>query len=153
MALFRKRRRVVTVKSPALVQGSLHFAWKPLGQITFKSSRLRFPNAPIGPGLYRFRFEGAENARVYIGESKNVSRRFGNYARPGPSQVTNIRLNAAMTDHLDEDGLINVDTCFEVLFGHPKAKKVNLGDKAARRMAENAAIVIAQQHGDSLLNR
>ena len=42
--------------------------------------------------------------RSYVGESDNFSRRMGNYRNSGPTQSTNIRLDALLTDTLNTGG-------------------------------------------------
>ena len=56
---------------------------------TASSDSQTFPEVP---GIYRFDL----GDRVYVGEADRLRRRFQHYRTPGPSQATNIRVNAAM---------------------------------------------------------
>jgi hypothetical protein len=43
--------------------------WVKLGRVMLDSDRLRFPKAPLQPGLYRFRTRGSAGDALYIGEN------------------------------------------------------------------------------------
>ncbi|MCH8899203.1 MAG: GIY-YIG nuclease family protein [Acidobacteria bacterium] len=75
------------------VQASLELSFRVLGTVARKRNRLRFPSAPSKPGVYRIRLVGAGRTGVYVGETTNLSQRFGQYTSPGPSKATNLRLN------------------------------------------------------------
>lgn len=59
-------------------------SWIRLGPAaTTADGRLRLPEPPAGPGLYRFLFT-APTRSVYIGETEEFRRRFGGYTNPAP---------------------------------------------------------------------
>ena len=118
--------------------------WRRLGQIVRSpDGGLVFPVAPLAAGLYRFVVRLGNRTTIYVGESVNLSRRFGNYRRPGPTQQTNIRLNAVLLEALGGGGVITVDIVHDDvgLMINGALIKADLADKAVRRMLEHAAIV------------
>ncbi len=50
---------------------------------------------PQSPGVYCWFFD---NELVYIGEAENLKNRMGNYAAPGNSQYTSLKINEAILD-------------------------------------------------------
>ena len=54
---------------------------------------------------------------VYVGEASILSRRFQNYRTPGPTQHTNIRMNALFAACLGRDETITVDVISRVRDG------------------------------------
>ena len=77
------------------------------------------------------------------------------YRTPGPSQQTNIRMNAEFRDHMVAGGSIEVDIAIDnidvVAGGEPVP--VDLANKAMRRLLEHAALVDEAAAGTELLNR
>lgn len=135
---------------------SVGMTWRVLGQLTLDDSgKLIFPVVPESPGLYRFRLLGAGQSRHYIGETVRLRRRFSHYANPGPSQATNIRINALLREHLEAGERIEIDIMTEagsmVIAGNPVP--VNFSDKATRRLFEHAAIVAEGGEEVESLNR
>jgi hypothetical protein len=94
---------------------SLRIKWVPIGRVTLDpTGKCKFPIPPDGPGLYRFRFRKIDGLEaLYVGESDNLRRRFGNYRNPGPTQATSLRINKAIENHLKSDGEISVAIAFE----------------------------------------
>lgn len=138
------------------VQIRLEFHWQPLGQVrSDEEGRLQFPSAPRRPGLYRFRLSGNGPGRHYVGETEELRRRFRHYRAPGPTQQTNIRMNAEFADHLSGGGCIEVDIVTGeitvLVAGAPI--QVDLAGKAMRRLLEHAALVDEAASGVKLLNR
>ena len=134
----------------------LEFNWQFLGKLRHDGNgRLQFPTAPRQPGLYRFRLCGNGPARRYVGETDELRRRFQHYRTPGPSQQTNIRMNAEFRDHMATGGSIEVDTVIDkidvIADGEPV--RVDLANKAMRRLLEHAALVDEAAAGTKLLNR
>lgn len=150
-----RRRKPPEILSPDTVSAAVEFEWDELGKMTVsRSGRLQLPRPPAGPGLYRFRVVGTPNPAVYIGETGNFIQRFATYANPGSSQQTNIRLNAEMARHIQDGGETLVDVATKAwLTAGGKRDRLDLDGSAARRFAENAAILIAQHAGDHVLNR
>lgn len=123
---------------------SLTADWVPTGKVALsQKGKLAFPDVPKEAGVYRFRFSGEGRPRCYIGESANLRVRFRFYRNPGPTQATNLRLNALMVEHLAEGGAIGLDliTQIESLMQGSFKKERSLSDKAVRRLLEQAAIV------------
>ena len=140
--------------SPVLV--SLEFQWRPLGRLQLgEDGRLKFPVAPGKPGLYRFRFVGGSDSRLYIGETDELRRRFQHYRTPGVRQQTNIRINEEFRRRMEAGGDIEVDIVHDRIAvssaGAPVG--VDLADKAVRRLLEHAALVSEAAAGAKLLNR
>lgn len=138
------------------VRIDLEFHWQPLGQIRTDSNHgLLFPVAPRRPGLYRFRLRGNGVTRHYVGETDELRRRFQHYRTPGKSQQTNIRMNGEFRDHMAAGGRIEVDIVVDnvdvMAAGQPV--RVDLSDKAMRRLLEHAALVDEAAAGIQLLNR
>ena len=102
-----------------------------------------FPAVEEVPGLYRFRIRSPARESIYIGESENLARRFRFYSNPGPSQQTNLRLNAKFREALSELTEIGVAMAIKdawVDFGDAEIA-ADLSSRAVRRLFEYAAIV------------
>ena len=82
-------------------------------------------------------------------------RRFQNYRTPGKSQQTNIRMNGEFRDRMAAGGSIEIDIVVDhidvMAAGQPV--RVDLRDKAMRRLLEHAALVDEAAAGVQLLNR
>lgn len=113
---------------------------------------------PDGPGLYRFTLTGDDQrrTRVYIGEAMLLRRRLTHYRSPGPSQHTNIRLNQLLVEHLRSGGTARLALADHVRVRLPMTggqQVLSLATKAARLLAESAAIVQTDSAGEEeLLN-
>ena len=128
--------------------------WQPLGLVTVEAGKLVFPSPPAKPGVYRFALPArVDRARSYIGQTDGLPRRFAHYRNPGPSQRTNIRINALMTELLVEGGqvavLVAVDGELSIA---SKPIRLDFADKAHRLFAEGAALVSAGAEGVLLDN-
>ena len=137
------------------VRVRLEFQWQFLGQVQpAEDGRLLFPVAPRRPGLYRFRLQGKDPARHYVGETDELRRRFQHYRTPGPSQQTNIRMNGEFRDHMAGGGSIEVDIVIDKIdiVAGDEPIRVNLADKSMRRLLEHAALVDEAAAGAKLLN-
>lgn len=134
----------------------LGMAWEPLGRVTMgDDGRLVFPKVPKAPALYRLRTRHGGRDAVYIGESDNLSRRFGNYRNPGPTQQTSKRINAKLKDALDAGAEIAVAV---VLAGAwldwgSGPQDADLSSKVIRCLFENAAISAGGGKDVEMLNR
>jgi len=128
---------------------SVEFEWTNPAKIELDpDGKLKFPNLSLDPGLYRFWLGGVERSAVYIGETDNLRRRAAHYRNPGPSQRTNIRLNERLRTHLAAGGRVemNIITTAESEIDG-KRIPLDLNQKAARRLVENAALVEAAASG------
>ena len=122
----------------------LVYSWTEVGHVVVDADKLRFPTVPEAPGIYRFEL----GDRWYIGEADRLRRRFQHYRTPGPSQSTNLRLNALMGQLLANGSGIVVSTITSVaveIDGH--ALPLDLSHKDARLLVESAALVAARAGG------
>ena len=79
-----------------------------------------------------------------MGETDNYRRRFVHYAKPGPTQSTNIRMRDRLLDLLNaKGGQASVEVATGIAFmrdGQPMAVD-GVPDVFVRRLLENAALV------------
>lgn len=137
------------------VEMTILFEWNELGRVALDSQgKLVFPRVPTRPGLYRFEFGEAKGRREYIGETDTLDRRFQHYRTPGPSQRTNIRLNALMDEALSSHGTVGVSVILDgatIMMGRQK-KPAGMQSKSNRVLLEHAAIYAAREAGISILD-
>ncbi len=133
----------------------VEYAWRHVGEVTADDGRLLWPAMPRGAGVYRFTLELDSRSRYYVGETDNYRRRFSHYANPGPTQTTNIKMNARLLHLLTRaGGAARVDIAVNVqLFrdGSPIGSSV-LPDVFVRRLLENAALVETAATGGEIIN-
>jgi hypothetical protein len=131
------------------VRIAVEFNWRQVGWLRVEAGRLRFPDLPDVPGVYRFDL----GDRVYIGEADRLRRRFQHYRTPGPSQATNLRINAVMLELLGASTAIEVCTvtAAEIEIDGQSAP-LDLSYKSARLLVENAALTAARMAGLSVEN-
>jgi len=125
-------------------QCGLGFQWNPIGRVVLDATgRLTFPKTPQAPALYRFRIRSGGKESIYIGETKNLARRFTLYRNPGPSQQTNIRLNAKFREALSSGAEIGVAAVLSDAWIERDGMRVeaDLSLKTVRCLLENAAVV------------
>lgn len=124
------------------------FEWLRAGAVMMDAVGLpSFPPLPRRPGLYRYDFGLDENdvRTLYIGESVDLARRASNYrnAKTDRSrQRTSRRIHMEIVQHLQVGGSIDFAIATRVQLGNRQAADLRL--KSARRLAENAAVLIAQ---------
>jgi hypothetical protein len=83
--------------------------WHEIGEVRLgPDGKLLMPDPGRIPGVYRLRLAGRAAPSVYIGESDDITRRFGHYRNPEPSQRTNVRMNERMRTRLEEGGIVHV---------------------------------------------
>jgi len=129
--------------------------WQDIGAVVLDSADLlSFPRLAAVPGLYRLTLPPAtpgQRQRIYIGESSNMYRRLsGNYRSPGPSQQTSLRVNALLREHLRRGGSIRLATATTATaYLTGERQPLDLAVKAARLLAENAALVAILAAGDA----
>ncbi|NIX77803.1 hypothetical protein [Microvirga terricola] len=127
------------------LNGKLDLKWQPLGAIEVdEGAKLKFPPILNVPGLYRFKALHPSGAvSVYIGETENLRRRFGNYRNPGPSQQTSRRINVWATELLKDGGRIFVSISIEGRASiEERELQVDLRYKAWRRLFENWSLLL-----------
>jgi hypothetical protein len=126
----------------------ISFQWHQAGRITLDAAGIpEFPPVPRLPGLYRFEFtQVAEGLRrLYIGESEDLRTRTGQYRhakKDGGRNRTSRRIHRELVAHLAAGGVVDFAiTTTAQIDGEVRA---DLRLKSARRLAENAAVLIAQ---------
>jgi hypothetical protein len=131
---------------------SLKLKWIPQGLLVLDNKeRVSFPRVQANAGLYRFAAKYPDGRfGNYIGESDNLSRRFGNYRNPGSSQLTNVRINFWLKELLDSGGEVSVSIVEKVYLNGELA---DLSRKANRRMFEQMAIALEHAEDVESLNR
>jgi hypothetical protein len=131
------------------VRVAVEFWWRAIGAITVERGKLRFPIAPEAPGIYRFDL----GDRVYIGEADRLRCRFQHYRTPGPSQATNLRLNAVMLPLLSAGGAVTVCMVTEAQVDIDGVRApLDLTRKASRLLVESAALTAARVAGELVEN-
>lgn len=129
------------------------FDWCDAGTITLDgTNRPVFPALPRSPGLYRFWLEGGKGTRdrVYIGESTDLARRASNYrnaATDRSRQLTSRRIHKELVEHLAGGNTVNFAIATEITRGLD-GEPIDLRLKAARHLAESAAVLQAQTTAD-----
>ncbi|MGE0252953.1 MAG: hypothetical protein AB7N54_00030 [Alphaproteobacteria bacterium] len=136
------------------VEVSLAYQWAHLGHVSLVDGKLVFPKAPSLPGLYRFDFQRQVERSFYVGEADQLSRRFQHYRTPGPSQRTNIRLNAFMRGVLADGGTASVAIVTDeiVIEMAGITGTVEMSHKSDRVLLEHAGLYEAKLSGASPLN-
>lgn len=131
---------------------SLKLKWVPKGVLILDDrQRVLFPRVEADPGLYRFAAKYPDGRYAnYIGESDNLSRRFGNYRNPGASQQTSIRINYWLKELLSSGGEVSVSVADRIYLNDNPA---DIARKASRRMFEQMAIALEHAEDVESLNR
>jgi hypothetical protein len=131
------------------VRVTVEFSWQEIGTISVDAGRLRFPEAPATPGIYTFDF----GDRVYVGEADQLRRRLQHYRTPGSSQRTNLRLNDFTLRLLQAGGSVTVRTVTNAVVEIDGVRAtLDLRQKAARQLVENAALTAASHSGGRVEN-
>ncbi|KQV73867.1 hypothetical protein ASC61_01940 [Aeromicrobium sp. Root344] len=135
------------------VDASVTFSWRRAGKVTLDTAGIpKFPALPRVPGLYRFDFEPLgddSQPSIYIGESVNLRSRGSNYrnAKTDRSrQRTSRRIHKELVAHLSQGGAITFSISSSASLG-VGGESIDLRWTSARRMAENAAVLLAQMEG------
>jgi hypothetical protein len=127
---------------------TVEFDWGDIGEVRVEAGKLRFPDAPEIPGIYRFVLIRGQAERLYIGETDRLRRRFQHYRTPGPTQPTNVRLNTVIYALLEDGGRVTVSTITQAGTEVEGVRGfLDLRDKAARLLVENAALTAARRAG------
>ncbi len=131
------------------MQVAVDFSWDEVGELQLEGDKLRFPDVPEAPGAYRFDLDN----HFYIGETDRLCRRFQHYRTPGPSQATNVRLNAKALELLKSGRVIVISIVTEAAITVDQAEStLDLRHKSARLLVESAALTAARLAGQSLEN-
>jgi hypothetical protein len=95
-----------------------------------------------------------DRTRTYVGEAEAYVARFRQYARPGPSQTTNLRMRTRLERLLGEyPGTADIDVARRVVV-RIEGAEADLGALPGpflRRLVENAALIAAAARGDELV--
>jgi hypothetical protein len=127
------------------------FSWLLAGAVTLDGNGLPlFPPLPSAPGLYQFDFgrDATATRTLYIGESVDLRRRASNYrnARTDRSrQRTSRRLHKEIVGHLAMGEPLQLAIAPTVCWKIDEVLDLRL--KSARRLAENAAVLLVQMQG------
>jgi hypothetical protein len=91
---------------------------------------------------------------LYIGETDNVVRRIKGYLKPGPSQMTNIRMKSQFENYIKIGYQIHLEIMkingFK-LNGREYLQE-SLSDPCIRKLIENLVIIEEKNKGFDLLN-
>jgi hypothetical protein len=127
--------------------------WSPRGAVILTAGKLKFPDVPEMPGVYRLTLASHKGTSVYVGEADRLRRRFLHYRNPGPTQHTNIRMNAAMKAIIESGGSVFVETATDIVLEVNGRRLVaDLSERTFRLLAENAALVVAREAGETVEN-
>lgn len=135
------------------VRHTVEFDWLDAGAYGLSSGRPLAPGLPAIAGVYRLTFADRPGAAqsFYFGETDNLARRLGtNYRSPGPSQKTSVRIQERVIATCASGGTVSIAVVTSVLVDGQMA---DLTVKAARLLAESAAILDARTTGLILENR
>jgi hypothetical protein len=122
--------------------------WRQAGDVVLDADGLpMFPRLPGAPGLYRMEFKGAHDGlrTWYIGESASLARRASNYRNAKndrSQQLTSRRIHKEIVAHLQSGLAIDLAATTRVQINGVDA---DLLLRSVRRLAENAAVFLAQQ--------
>jgi excinuclease UvrABC nuclease subunit len=132
------------------VRVTVSFEWIEVGPIELdRGGKLNFPILPREPGIYKLMITERDGTTAsYVGETDELRRRFSHYRNPGPTQPTNRRINTLVTQLLADGGrasmAIATGAALEI---NDVSSSLDLTKKAARLLAENAALVKATLDG------
>jgi hypothetical protein len=139
------------------ILGALKIEWETIGTLTLDNGgKLKFPKVPAKGGLYQFNVEKPHGgASRYVGETDNLDRRFGHYRNPGPTQPTNLRINALFKELLSRGETISVAvvTNRAWLLRNSKEETADFSSKNMRRLFENFALVMGKADDVEEINR
>ena len=115
--------------------------------------KVRFPVPPAGSGIYQFRLRDGNGERVYIGEAIDLRRRFAMYRSPGPTQLTNRRINNLMRQMLSDGGRVEVDVITEAEISVGASHEaLDLTRNPERLLVEQHLLDVARGAGESVEN-
>jgi hypothetical protein len=135
----------------------LRLEWLPVGVVAQDADgKVRFPTLPTKPGLYQFKIFGRDGSQaIYVGETDNLQRRFAHYRNPGPTQATNLRLNALFKELLSKGATIEVEIVTDQAWISWSESEVtaDLARKSVRRLFENFVLCAERASEVEDLNR
>lgn len=109
-----------------------------------------------GPSIYRWvslKPDGTVES-IYVGETDNLGRRIYGYLNPGPSQQTNLRMNAELKELVASGHLVTLERVkFQsIRLNGAEIPTTSLADKHVRVMLEHALLLAVQSQGISTRN-
>lgn len=142
---------------------TIGFEWQPV--LENESSQYVFPNTITAymrqkyraPAIYRWIIESDGRIEsVYIGETEELCpRRVYGYLNPGPSQMTNIRINNLFDDLIKKGKTIRLEYLVfsDFSFDGKKITAQDLVKKNIRVLLENIMITQHDNDGITMLNQ
>lgn len=130
--------------------------WEPVGKVTLDTNNKPiFPPVKSDPAIYRFRIRFGNKTSLYIGETDNLKRRFGNYRNPGQTQQTSLRLHAFIRKALADGAEVSASAVMDKAWLSIKGQKTkaDLSSKIIRCLFENMAILTCGGNEIEALNR
>jgi hypothetical protein len=123
--------------------------WREVGEVRLgPDGKLLRPAPGPGPGIYRFRLTGGGARGLYIGESEDMGRRFGQYRNPEASQRTNIRMNERMRALVAAGGIVEVAVVTEAVLRVAECHELlDLAHRTGRRLVEEHLLAEAREAG------
>lgn len=132
------------------LSSSVEATWSTHGTISLTKDKLVFPVFPPVPGIYRFSLTPSRGPlTVYVGETTNLNTRMSHYRNPGPTQLTNQRINARLKETVTNSGSVLVDA---ITAATVSGRRLDLASRAARRLVESLALVELGHVGRPLEN-
>lgn len=137
--------------------------WKPI--LENKSVQYLFPNTITSymrqqykmPAIYRWVVDTDKTIEsVYIGETEELCpRRVYGYLNPGPSQMTNIRINNLFNDLIKKGKVIRLEHLVfsDFSFDGKKITAQDLAKKNIRVLLENIMLAHHENDGTTILNQ
>lgn len=142
---------------PSKTEYQISMNWIPLGKVQLdNNNKLQFKfDAPSCPAIYRFRVRRGNTESVYIGETDNLKRRFGNYRNAGATQKTSIRINEILRNELANNAEISLSAVIKEAYINygDGLKEVSLDTKTMRCLFENAALLSFNTETTNILNK
>lgn len=131
----------------------IEIEWESVGAVTVADDQVLIPKLPQDPGVYQWVFRHDGRERRYVGEAANLYKRFRGYARPGPSQSTNQRMNARVLRVAAGGGSVELLVATSVRMECDGAEDpIDLSDQHHRYVAEAAAIVSLRRTMGEIIN-
>ena len=128
--------------------------WNEIGVVSLGlDDKLVLPDTAHVPAIYRFRLTDGGTTSVYIGESEDISRRFGQYRTPESSQRTNIRVNKWISDCIKAGDRLEVAVVAEaVLRVGESCEQLDLGSRTSRLLVEEHLLEEVRRAGETVMN-
>ena len=117
--------------------------WEHVGEATLSDGHVTLPSMPSEPGIYQWIFTHDGQARHYVGEAHNLSKRFDGYRTPGRTRSTNLRMRARAERVISSGGTVEIlrATRIRLVVDGRTVEHPDLASEFARCFIENAALV------------